>query len=122
MLEGLFIFCEDDFASPIHAEPDVADVDPDLWVAVCERVNDALEGDRRPAGRDAVGELVVGWRVRLRVGVSFVAVVTDAVSKADLNTFLRDVARAYLDEVDDPCRPGPGVEDVLVDVIPPWED
>jgi hypothetical protein len=55
--------------------------------------------------------------------VSFVAIVTDDVRAADVDRYLLLFSRRYMDQVDDPRNPErDGVEDIVVDVIPPWED
>lgn len=122
MLSGLYIFVDDDFDAPVYADPDADDLDETLWTAVCEAVNDALEGDHEADGHRKVGDQHVVWRVFLKMGLSFVAVTRD-LKTSTVARYLKSVSRAYLDEVDDARRPErEGVADVVVDVIPPWED
>lgn len=123
MLVGLYIFVDDDFDDPIYRDPHPEDLDEGLWEAICETAVDALEGDSESEGHKTWGEYVVGWRLLSRLGLSFVAVVTDEVKPQAVETYLKALSRRYLDEVDDAREPErEGVEDVVVDVIPPWED
>ena len=123
MLVGLYIFLDDDFEDPIYGDPDSEDLEPDLWERACTAVNDALDEEHAADGVVTVGEYHVGWRVFVKQGVSFVAMVTDDVRNQDVDKYLSNLARRYMDEVDDARNPErEGVEDVVVDVIPPWED
>jgi len=123
MLVGLYIFVDDDFGDPIFADPSADDLDEELWAALCERTNEALEGDVDPQGIDDDGERFIGWRHLVKFGVSFVCVTENTVKSSQVNKFLRALAREYLDEVDDVRRPDrAGIKDVIVDVIPPWEE
>ena len=124
MLLALCIFLDDEFDAPLYADPDRDDVEPDLYTAICETVNDAIEGDRPSSGTHTeVEEVRTGWRHHGRSGVTFAAAVSDDISVGDLETYLKDLQRMYFDEVDDPREPErEGVEDVIVDVIPPWEE
>lgn len=123
MLVGLYIFIDDDFSDPVYADPDSEELDGTAWEAACEAVNDALDGEGSLTGVEQVGEYLVGWRTRNREGISFVAIVTDDVKPQSVDTYLKAVTRVYFDEVDDPRNPErDGVQDVVVEVIPPWED
>jgi hypothetical protein len=123
MLVGLYIFLDDEFEDPIYGDPATADLEPELWVRACEAVNDALDEERSAEGVETSGEYHVGWRCFVRQGVSFVAMVTDDVKASDVDRYLAQLAKRYMDEVDDARNPErEGVEDVVVDVIPPWEE
>jgi hypothetical protein len=124
MVVGLYIFVDDEFDDPVYASPkDTDELDPSLWEAACEVVSDALDEDGPADGVKAVAEHWVGWRCLVRQGVSFVAVITDDVRHQDVERYLSQLSRRYMDEVDDPRNPErDGVDDVVVDVIPPWED
>lgn len=124
MVVALYIFVDDDYDNPIYADPDRDDLEPELYTAMCEAANEALEGDRPGTGTHTdIDEMRLGWRFHSRLSLHFVCVVTDDVEAADLETYLKDLQKQYLDEVDDPRDPErDGVEDVVVDVIPPWED
>ncbi len=123
MLQAVLIFVDDDFQSPIYASPERGDLDPDLWHEVCEAVNDALEGEVAPAGSRLGDGHRLGWRVLLKSGVSFVAVVHEDIKRKSLEGYLKALSVRYLAEVDNLRRPErDGVEDVVVDVIPDWED
>jgi hypothetical protein len=55
--------------------------------------------------------------------VAIVAVVHADVPRRDVERYLKDLTSRYLDEVDDPAHPDRhGVADLLVDVLPPWEE
>lgn len=123
MLVGLYIFREDEFDDPLYADPEAAEQEEDIWIAGCEAINEALEDDGDLDGVSQVGEYWVAWRVVLRVGISFLAMVTDDVEREQVATYLKNLSRRYLDEVDEPQAPEKeGVADVVVDVIPPWEE
>jgi len=123
MLIGLYIFVDDDFDDPVYADPRPADLDEDVWVAGCEAVQDAIDEEGEITGLKKVGESLVAWRVLPRTEVSFLAIVTDDVKPASVQAYLSLLARRYLDEVDEPKTPErDGVADVVVDVIPPWEE
>lgn len=123
MVIGLYIFLDDEFDDPIYGEPSSGDLDPALWEAACEAANDALDEEREPHGVIARSEHWIAWNVFVKQGVSFVTIVTDDVKAQEVERYLTLLARRYMDEVDDPRNPErDGVEDVVVDVIPPWED
>ena len=123
MLLGLYIFIDDDFDDPVYGDPSPGDQDETLWEIACEAVNDALEEEGTVHGVRNSGESRVAWNVHARQGISFVAMVSDDVKASEVEKFLANLARRYMDEVDDPRNPERhGVEDVVVDVIPPWEE
>ena len=123
MLIGLYIFLDDEFDDPIYGDPSPVDLDPKLWETACEAVNDALDEEREPHGIIVHGENWIAWHSYIKQGVSFCAIVTDDVKQQEVDRYLTQLARRYMDEVDDPRNPErDGVEDVVVDVIPPWED
>lgn len=123
MLVGLYIFVDDDFDDVIYKDPNPEDLDEGLWEAICVTTNEAVEGDTEPDGHKAWGEYHIGWKFISRVGLTFVAVVTDDVRVQSVDAYLRDLSRRYLDEVDDAREPErEGVADVVVDVIPAWEE
>ncbi len=124
MVVALYIFVDDDFNTPIYAEPGRQDLEPEVYTAICEAANDALEGDRSNAGTHTdLEEMRLGWRLVSRIGLTFVCVVTDDINAPDLDIYLKALQKQYLDEVDSPRDPErDGVEDVVVDVIPPWEE
>lgn len=123
MLLGLYIFRDDEFDDPLYAEPASGDLDDGLWEAICEAANDAQEGTTDPEGHVAVGEAWVGWRWNEATGLTFVAAVTDDVKASQVAGYLSKLARRYLDETDDPRAPDRmGVVDVVVDVLPPWDE
>lgn len=121
MLLGLYIFVDDDFDTPIHAEGSPDEIEEAAWSTACECVSDALDGEGPARGAQEAGELVLAWRTQRKVGLSFVGFATN-VSTADLNEYLRKVQRRYEDEVENLREPDrAGVADVIVDVIPPWD-
>jgi hypothetical protein len=123
MLLGLYIFVDDDFDDPVYADPALEDLDEEVRVALCEAVDDAIEGDGPANGHRAIGEVIVAWRTQTRTGLSFVAVVEDLVKPADAAEYLSALTNAYMDEVDDPRNPErDGVADVVADVLPPWDE
>lgn len=123
MIEGLYIFVDDDFIDPVYADPASEDLEPDLWEGLCTHVTDALEGDGKAEGTVKRGEVLYGWRTVLRNGLTFAAVVTDDVSPKHLLKYLQELQQHYYDEVDDLREPErEGVSDIVVDVIPVWED
>ena len=108
---------------PIYAEPEQEDTDPKLWEIICESVIEAFENEGPRFDTVEVGEWRMGWKLHARTGVSVVAAVDQEVSITDLKQFLTDLAQRYFDEVDDARFPEVGgVEDIVVDVIPPWEE
>ena len=123
MLEFVVIALEDDPTEPVYAEPGLEDIDEDLSERMLAAVNLAFEGDGKADGTATFGGLRYGWRVLVRAGVGFGAAVTDDVSSGQLTKYLKDLAAAYMDEVDDPREPElEGPDDVVAGVVPPWEE
>lgn len=122
MLAGLYIIVDDGYDTPVYADPSPGELDEGVWSTVCEIVQDVFDEERDAKGSVAVGDALVGWRALVKAGITFVAIVRD-VKAPLLDSYLQRLARRYSDEVDDPRSPDrEGVEDVVVDVIPPWED
>lgn len=122
MLNLLAIIVDDDFNPPVYVDPEPEELEPDVWSAVRQIVVDVGEGELSANGEKTLGDLKIGWRAVLKNGLTFVAVVED-VSSADLRGYLTELVTRYFDEVDDVRKPErDGVADVVVDVIPPWED
>jgi len=120
---GVWIFRDDEFVDPIYAEPEQVDTDSALWQTICEHVLEAYENEGPRFDTVEVGEWRVGWKLHARTGVSVVAAVELEISITDLKQFLTDLAQRYFDEVDDARFPEVGgVSDIVVDVIPPWEE
>ena len=122
MLVGLYIIVDDDFGSPLYADPAPAELEDGVWTTVCEVVQDVFDEERESRGAMVTGELLIGWRGLVKAGLTFVAVVRN-VRGPLLDAYLTRLVRRYADEVDELRSPDRGgVEDVVVDVIPPWED
>jgi hypothetical protein len=122
MLLGLYIIVDDDYGSPLYADPAPAELEDGVWTTVCEVVQDVFDDERESRGALASGEVLIGWRGLVKSGITFVAVARD-IRAPQLDAYLSRLARRYADEVDDPRSPERGgVEDVVVDVIPPWEE
>ena len=123
MLAGLYIIVDDDINRPIYGDPDSGELEPVLWETAVEALQDALEDDGPTQGVVDVSEHRVGWRIHTKMGVAFIAIVHDEVSSAHLKQYLKEIQSAYFDEVDDARNPDrEGVEDVIIDVVAPWED
>jgi hypothetical protein len=123
MLLGLYIIIDDEFDRPIYADPDPEEQDLDLWEYAAELVGEALEAERRTLAVHPHGESHVGLLVNHRLQLSFIAIVTDDVPAKSVQLYLEMLHKRYMDEVDDPRRPDrTGVDDVVVDVIPPWDE
>lgn len=125
MLVALFIFIDEDIDDPLYADPEIDQVEPEVWERVAELMQDVAEGDVDGDGTDtveAMEDAVIGWRLVPKTGLSFVAVVEDATS-GQVERYLKALQKRYFEEVDDVRRPErEGVDDVVVDVIPPWEE
>lgn len=122
MLTSLTIIVDEDFNLPLYADPDTEELDPEHWRRIREIIVDVLEGERKADGVEEIGDHLIGWKVMMRNALSFVCVVED-VEKSEVETYLKALVRRYFDEVDDVRRPErEGVEDVVVDVIPPWDE
>jgi hypothetical protein len=123
VLAGLYIFVDDDFADPIHADPPLDELDDEVREAICTVIFEAVEGDGKGDGTSAVSDVKFAWRLMAKAGLSFVVVVEEDLSQRDAMQHLQDVQKRYLDEVDDLRNPDKaGVQDVIVDVIPHWEE
>ena len=123
MLTGVYIVVDDDLDTPMYAEPGVAELDDGVWDKVCEVVRDAFDGETDARGTTVVGESLVAWRALPKVGLTFIAITTDDVRPQQVELYLQQLAKRYMDEVDDWRAPDKaGVSDVVIDVIPPWEE
>ena len=123
MLVGLYIIVDDDYDSAVYADPAPADLDDGVWDRIGELVTDVLDGEIESRGTVKVGDSIVGWRSLVKTGLTFVAVTTDDVRTQHVEIFLQKLAKRYVDEVDDWRTPDKGgVSDIVVDVIPPWEE
>jgi hypothetical protein len=123
MLAGLYIIVDDDFSHPIYADPERAELDPLLWEAAVEALQDAFDDEGPMVGCVASGEHRIAWRVHGKMRVSIVVIVEDSVSEAHATKYVKDLQDAYFAEVDDVREPDrEGVEDVIIDVVAPWED
>lgn len=122
MLTSLHIIVDEDFNLPLYTDPELEDLEPDHWNRVREIIVEVYEGERRADGIEALGDHLIGWKVMTRNALAFVAIAED-VEEEDLTTYLKHLVRRYFDEVDDVRNPErDGVEDVVVDVIPPWDE
>jgi len=123
MLVGLYIIVDDDFDRPLYGDPSPEDLEPDLWEAGIEAIQEALDDEGPAQGCKLVAGHHVAWKMHAKMGLSFVAAVTESVSASDVKSYLKQVHKAYFDEVDDARNPDrDGVEDVIIDVVAPWED
>ena len=123
MLHGVYIVLDDDFDHLLYADPDPSELDEDLWHAACEAVDEAIEGEAKAEGILSHGDLLVGYKVHTRFGLSFMAVVESEAGARQVAAYLTQLSKRYFDEVDDARHPDRGgVEDVVVDVIPPWDE
>ncbi|MEO0601915.1 MAG: hypothetical protein AAF211_10800 [Myxococcota bacterium] len=122
MSNGVFIFVDDEYSRPLYADPDPDEVDSELFDAIRESITDAIEEEGGAKGSRTVGEVRYSWNTHLKSGLSFVAFAED-LPRRRLDRYLKLVSQRYFDEVDDVRSPDrAGVEDVVVDVIPPWEE
>jgi hypothetical protein len=123
MLVGVYILVDDEYETPIYADPSPSELDEGLWPKICELVQDVLDGEQETRGTIQLGESLVGWRSLLKTGITFVAVVSAGVRPQSVEVYLQKLAKRYADEVDDWRSPDKaGVADVVIDVIPPWEE
>lgn len=124
MGQAIWIFRDDEFNAPIFADPTREDLEDDaLWETACEHVLEAFEGDGARFDTTTEGTSRIGWKAHARTGITLVVAVPAEVAVSELKGFLSDLMQRYMDEVDDARFPEPaGVEDIVVDVIPPWED
>lgn len=120
---GVFIIVDDEYDSPIYADPKPTDLEEGLWEKICGIVEDVLDGEGEARGTILVGENLVGWRALTKTGITFVAVVPDDVKAQQVELYLQKLAKRYAEEVDDWRSPDKGgVADVVIDVIPPWDE
>ncbi|TNE92557.1 MAG: hypothetical protein EP330_01030 [Deltaproteobacteria bacterium] len=123
MLEALLLVLDADFERPLYAEPEIDEIDEEWIARLVAIVDEVAEGDRRADGCDQYEEWHLGYKVLSRFGLAFCAVVTDDVPAAEVQTYLNNLAKQYTDEVDDIRDPDlDGLGDLIVDVIPPWEE
>jgi hypothetical protein len=123
MLLGLYIIVDDDTGDPVFADPPRSELDDAISERIGEIVQDIADGEIDAKGTQKVGEALVAWRSLTKTGITFVAAVTDDVRPQSVETYLQKIAKRYMDEVDDPRSPDRGgVSEVVVDVIPPWEE
>lgn len=122
MLIYLAIFLDDDLRRPLYTDPEPSELDPELWERIGELVVDLQDGEEAAEGCEELGDQLLGWKHVGRNSLTFLAVVED-VEETDLKRYLKELSGHYFDEVDDVRNPErDGVEDVVVDVIPPWDD
>jgi len=122
-LHALCILLDDEFELPIYSDPPVHDMDVEIWDGICGLIQEILVGDREKIGSSLLAENRIAWRHLGRLGLSFVAAATDDLSEQALDVYLKGLSERYQDEVAnlrDPERDG--VADVVIDVIPPWEE
>lgn len=123
MLLALSILLDDEFEFPIYADPSPEEIDPELWGGVCELIQEMLDGDREKVGSDILWGIPVVWRHLPRQGLTFVAAGSASLKDAAIGGYLKDLAERYQDEVVNLRNPErDGLADVVIDVIPPWED
>lgn len=123
MLEAMVIVVDGDFERPVYAEPEFEEVEGELASLMEQVVEEVMDGERRSSGTISFEESTLAFKVRTRLGVAFLALISDDVEQQDVTSFLDDVVRQYLDNVDDARDPDlDGVADLLLDVIPPWEE
>lgn len=123
MQEALYIIVDDDLSGPVYADPRPEDLDPDVWDTVARSVYDAFEGEGPASGSVTLDDMVVSWHLLKKFGISFVSVVDAMVTTQQNAHFLKALSQVYLDEVDQPRRPERnGVEDIVCNVIPPWDE
>ena len=122
MLLGLYIIVDDEFDAPVYADRAADEQDETAWSLACECVNDALEGEGPARGVREHQEIVFAWRTQRKVGVSLISFAS-GIKGRELAEYLRMIYARYADEVEDLRDPDRnGIEDVIVDVIPPWDD
>ncbi len=123
MLESLLIFIDDDFDDPIYASPAPDELDEDLWHAICERLTDVLDGEDKSDGSAVVDNVRYNWRTYVKTGLSFVCATSHDFKSSKIDRYLQAVIRQYMEDVDDIRHPQrDGVEDIVLGVVPPWEE
>lgn len=122
MLLGLYIVVDDDLTDPVYADPPRAELDDVVSQQIAEILSDLADGEIDARGSQKVGDALVAWRALTKTGITFV-VVTERIRPQVVELYLQKLAKRYMDEVDDPRSPDRGgVSEVVVDVIPPWEE
>jgi hypothetical protein len=122
-LFALCIIADEEFELPLYSDPVQDEVDAELWDTFSEVVHEILEGDRNSSGKEVFGDSLVAWRHLGPQALTFLVAVSNNVSSDRLTVYLKALSARYMDEVGDPRNPErDGVADVVVDVIPPWED
>lgn len=123
MRVALLITVDEDLEAPLYGDPPIEDVPESVSGSLLELVTDILDGEVARRGILDIDEHRLGWKMTPRVGVLFLCVVTRVVEDSSLRSYLDELSQLYMDEVDDPRNPERvGLEDLLLDVIPPWED
>ncbi|MCA9489791.1 MAG: hypothetical protein KC621_07700 [Myxococcales bacterium] len=123
MLKALYIIVDDEADDPVYGEPPPGDLDESIYARMVELVQDLMDGDADARGTLKTPDGLLGWRSLVKTGLTFVAVVEEGVRAQQLEVFLQKVAKKYVDEVDDWRSPDRGgVAEVVIDVIPPWEE
>ena len=123
MAHALYILRDDDFDVPIYASLPSDELDEEVWDSVVTAVHEAVENDGPRTGVVLTQEQWVAWKLIARSGVSFVAVVDEEHDKSDVEEYLGELSTHYLGEVDDVRFPDTdGLEDVLIDIIAPWDE
>lgn len=120
---GVFIIVDDEYDSPIYADPKPTELDEGVWERICGIVEDVLDGECDARGTVAAGETLIGWRALTKTGITFVTIVPDDIRPQLVELYLQKLAKRYAEEVDEWRSPDKGgVADVVVDVIPPWDE
>lgn len=123
MLLGLYIIVDEDTSDPVYADPPMGELDDAIASRIREIVQDVADGELDARATQKVGEALIAWRSLTKTGITFVCAVTDDVRGQAVELYLQKIAKRYMDEVDDPRSPDRGgVSEVVVDVIPPWEE
>ena len=123
MRVALLITVDEDLEAPLYGDPPLDELPDGVASGLSELSTDVFDGEVARRGGMVVDEHRIGWKMTARVGVLFLCAVTSEVDERDLKAYLDELTELYMDEVDDPRNPErDGLEDLLVDVIPPWED
>jgi predicted pyridoxine 5'-phosphate oxidase superfamily flavin-nucleotide-binding protein len=123
MRVALLITVDEDLEAPLYGDPPLDELPEGVASRLSELATDIFDGEVARRGATVVDEHRIAWKMTPRVGVLFLCAVTAEVEEQDLKAYLDELTELYMDEVDDPRNPErDGLEDLLVDVIPPWED
>lgn len=123
MLKALYIIVDDEADDPVYGDPPPGELEESIYSRIAELVQDLMDGEVDARGTQKTPDGLMGWRSLVKTGLTFVAVVEDGVRPQQLEVFLQKVAKKYVDEVDDWRSPDRGgVAEVVIDVIPPWEE